>query len=1761
MREERARQHLGVFGMVLCLAVFFGCGGKTAPPTIAQYYGDYHPAGWMTTHGGQAVAGIDACMKCHEISVLKVGSAVPTCLTSGCHHQGTPGFADPAIHGLRAKLINTAQVGGGLVACQLCHGKDFAGGPSTKACATCHVVSAPHPPKPWRIAVGSAWTHVTTDPSNAVVCAQCHYPGSPNNPAAHPATPAPAGTQPGCFNATLCHGEHAAPHPVPFLAGATDSNLNGHMTVTAAAFAVDCASCHAYTGTSPTTSAPLCEVCHQLADPTLPGTNAGTCLSCHIGPSGLPKGPGGTGFPSIAGAHAKHMNLATGLTCSTCHAGSGSGTATHYANANARFFDPVGPASVSLDPLYTAKTGGAPAFTGTSLTCSNVSCHGGQTTPSWVVGAINSATQCTSCHGVAASATTAVQYNDAFGRHSLGTHNATSLSNGIGCTTCHNMGNGSPGALAHFKYLNTTAVDGTSGTPSDQLPSGTITFDPLIVSAPGTYAVTSSTQGSGTCALTCHSHIHLATVNDWTFANVPHPVPFLAGQKDVQGNGHLTTTAAIFAADCANCHAYSGASPNAPSPLCSICHALANPTLVATGAGTCLSCHTGPAGLPAGPAGTAFPSVPGAHAKHLALPTPLTCNTCHASAGAGTATHYTNANARTATPTGPATVSIDPTYKAKPGANPAFVPDALTCSNVSCHGGQATPAWQGGTLSSSTQCTACHGVATSALTASQYNDAFGRHSLGTHNATNAANAIACTTCHNMGNGSPGALAHFKYLNTTAVDAVATGTPTDQMPSGTIVFNPAIVTGAGTYTVTSATQGNGGCALTCHTHVHTAAVDDWTSIGVPHPIPFLTGQTDAQGNGHLNASAASFTADCSNCHAYTGTSPVATAPLCSICHTLANPTVVATGTGTCLSCHVGTSGLPKGPGGTGFPSIPGAHVKHMNLPTALTCDTCHTGAGSGTATHYANANARTGTPTGPATVSIDLLYTAKTGGNPSFVGSTLTCSNVSCHGGQATPGWQVGTLNSSTQCTACHGVAASAGTITQYNDAFGRHSLGTHNATTAANGIACTTCHNMGNGSQGALAHFKYLNTGAVDGVATGVPADQLPSGTIVFDPVIVTAGTYTVTGVTQGNGGCALTCHSHIHTASFDTWTASGAPHPVPFYSGQTDTQGNSHLTLTPAAFTADCASCHAYSGTSPLAGAPLCSVCHTLADPTQVATGVGTCLSCHVGTTGLPAGPSGVSFPSIAGAHIKHMSLLTPLTCNTCHASAGAGTTTHYNNANARVTTPTGPATVSIDATYHAQSGNTAAFNASSLTCSSTSCHGGLDTPNWQTGTITSTTQCTLCHAINYGTTPSQYNDAIGRHAWGTHSTAGTLACTICHDMTQATPGALNHFAELNTTAVSSTNKLPSTTIKFSLTNPTYPITGAATYTINATYPEGDGGCALTCHSQVHTPTTNHWNMPKGSGVAHPVPFLSTDLSTGGNHHQTLTLAQFNGECTTCHDLTGSASAKTGPTCNVCHTLGDPTAVATGAGTCLSCHLGANFKTKGPTGVSWPNLQGAHPKHLALLTFTRGTPALPASMTASVCEACHVGSVPGDTANTHYSNANKRLTTPILSGPASVSIDPTFNAQSGTAGITASASAFTCSNVSCHGGQTTPGWQAGTNPVNATTYCIACHKVASTATQYNDATGRHNNPGAHNQTCDYCHDMTQAKPGAQDHFKYLDTSAVRITPDQLSSDTILFGSSVTGAKTYTPTGTLGRGGCALTCHGQSHSTSGNVWN
>ena len=787
---------LGWMAALVLLALgLVGCGGSKTGGGVAQYYGSYHPSGWIQVHGGDAVKGVDACTKCHEISVIKVGSGVPTCMTTGCHHQSVAGFAAPAIHGLSAKAAQGPR-GGSLVSCQICHAKDFSGGASTSACMSCHGVQAPHPMKPWRTSAGSAFSHTTTDPSNAAVCAQCHFAGSPSNPAGHPASPAPAGTQPGCYNATLCHGaNNSAPHPIPFLGGQTDSQQNGHLTVTPAAFASDCATCHAYSGTSPLSSAPLCSVCHQLADPTTPVAGVGTCLSCHAGTSGLAMGPAGTNFPSIAGAHAKHLGLLTPLTCNTCHSGSGAGSTTHYNNANARVTQPVGPGTVSMDPTFNSQTGGSAGFSPATLTCSSVSCHGGQTTPSWRTGTLNSAVQCSACHATNGTPTATSQYNDAIGRHAWGTHASAAA---LDCTICHDMSsaNSSPGAVNHFKYLNTHEVSGVAtGTPADQMPSGTIKFKlnnaTYPITGAATYTISATRpEGDGGCALSCHGETHNATDNHWAApqgSGVAHPVPFLSADVSNAGNHHMTVTPAQFTAECANCHATTGTSPRSNAPACDICHKLASPLAAGSGPGTCLSCHAGASGLPAGPAGAAFPSIAGAHAKHMAL-AGLACTNCHNGNGAGTTNHYTQANWSKGTPAGPGTVAFDTTFNAKTGAS-TFDPASLTCSSVGCHGAQTTPNWQTGNLAVATQCASCHASGTA-----QYNS----YNSGQHNKHSGA---LCTDCHDVTTGQgTGTANHFKFLATSAMEGPASGT----------IFFSAAATGSRTYD-TNTRQ----CTLSCH----------------------------------------------------------------------------------------------------------------------------------------------------------------------------------------------------------------------------------------------------------------------------------------------------------------------------------------------------------------------------------------------------------------------------------------------------------------------------------------------------------------------------------------------------------------------------------------------------------------------------------------------------------------------------------------------------------------------------------------------------------------------------------------------------------------------------------------------------------------------------------------------------------------------------------------------------------------------------------
>ena len=160
------------------------------------------------------------------------------------------------------------------------------------------------------------------------------------------------------------------------------------------------------------------------------------CTSCHGKP------PTGTIAPNQAGAHnttTGHFAVQVVLpdSCNTCHNGAGTGTTNHY----------NGVVNVQLlSSTYSAKSG--TVVYNADGTCSNVSCHGGQTTPAWLTGHIDVGTQCTSCHAFGSS-----EYNSfVSGQH--GFHVNVLL---ISCIECHDT---TKLAVSHFSALNTSQLEG-----------------------------------------------------------------------------------------------------------------------------------------------------------------------------------------------------------------------------------------------------------------------------------------------------------------------------------------------------------------------------------------------------------------------------------------------------------------------------------------------------------------------------------------------------------------------------------------------------------------------------------------------------------------------------------------------------------------------------------------------------------------------------------------------------------------------------------------------------------------------------------------------------------------------------------------------------------------------------------------------------------------------------------------------------------------------------------------------------------------------------------------------------------------------------------------------------------------------------------------------------------------------------------------------------------------------------------------------------
>jgi predicted CxxxxCH...CXXCH cytochrome family protein len=258
--------------------------------------------------------------------------------------------------------------------------------------------------------------HGTPAKQDMTYCQGCHANPSKGGAGSNPRFSVSVGSLVTGCEASSCHAASTA-HPAPWkYVYATSHQSAGNM-------AVACALCHGATLNGGV--GPACSTCHTGGSPL----TAKNCTSCHSSP------PNGAAAPNRAGSHATHNALANATgQCAACHNSGGSGTANHAYGRTSVF--------VSFTTMYNAKSGAASYST--NSTCSNVSCHGGKTTPAWSTGTINVNTQCTSCH---ASGTT--QYNSYVGRHSK--------HSGESCTNCHDT---ALLAVNHFTRLDTIIMEG-----------------------------------------------------------------------------------------------------------------------------------------------------------------------------------------------------------------------------------------------------------------------------------------------------------------------------------------------------------------------------------------------------------------------------------------------------------------------------------------------------------------------------------------------------------------------------------------------------------------------------------------------------------------------------------------------------------------------------------------------------------------------------------------------------------------------------------------------------------------------------------------------------------------------------------------------------------------------------------------------------------------------------------------------------------------------------------------------------------------------------------------------------------------------------------------------------------------------------------------------------------------------------------------------------------------------------------------------------
>jgi len=522
----------------------------------------------------------------------------------------------------------------------------------------------------------------------------------------------------------------------------------------------------------------------------------------------------------------------------------------------------------------------------------------------------------------------------------------------------------------------------------------------------------------------------------------------------------------------------------------------------------------------------------------------------------------------------------------------------------------------------------------------------------------------------------------------------------------------------------------------------------------------------------STSVTSFAVDCGGCHVVKNLSGPSEPPGCfstgfddRICHAKGpgqpphpmdgsflqgnvHGKVAKTDLTFCQSCH--SSNPTGGPG-----SNPRFDVGIYNAPTSKPgtgCEQCHginlahpsTWAGPGNTFHYSAGNVQ-----GACTLCHGTALNGVDG-----VGVDCT----TCH---------AETTSFTLDCTACHQFPPDG--VTPEPVVGGN--LVPHTSVMIANHDQCATCHGMKNTNTGSTGNLNPSANYLAFNKTTDTIGDHW-NGKINMNAD---------TGYSADNFGCDMACH--LNNADFQlrdsnlqvalgNYGTGGVPHAV----GQDWLRKSQHAAQSVNG-SFNCTACHLLTGTGGID--PPCQGCHRTApimDPAIALTNDG-CISCH----GFP--PDGAARPNTAGKHSKHVGLTTDTgNCSACHQGAGSDTLDHYDRTDQ--TNPREPAEVAFLGIYNAKSG-TAVYDPATKTCASVSCHGGVQTLNWESGTLpdpaVGNDYCLNCHTL--GT--AEYN---GFSSWPheTHVNWPGLGCVECHNLTVLQSGVNNtgptHWSNLAT-------------------------------------------------------------------------------------------------------------------------------------------------------------------------------------------------------------------------------------------------------------------------------------------------------------------------------------------------------------------------------------------